>query len=130
MPFDRSSYQTGVGRVQLRIFAAIAERWELSSAHVRGLLGAGDDATLARWFRGEEDPPSDIQQRLGDLIAIYTALRTLHPRIAVADQWVHHEDADPSLGTRPLTYMLDGGAPAITEVRQRLEMQANGEGWR
>lgn len=119
----------GAGRVPLRIFATIADRWKLESGQTLRLIGAADDPTLVRWCRGAEEPPAEVLRRVEDLIAIFARLRTLHPRVTVADGWLHHADVAPSLGGAPLDVMLAEGEQGIARVRRLLDDQAASEGW-
>ena len=112
----------------LRAFFNIAEKWKLTTAEARCLLGAPGRATFARWKRDRLGPvPDDVLERISYILGIYKALHLLFADRAQADGWVRRPNAALMFGGRSaLDRMLAGQVADLYVVRQYLEGQ---RGW-
>lgn len=111
----------------LRAVVALADRWQLTVEDACGLLGGVPAST---WHSWRTRPPADLGfdrlHRISFLLGIHTALRALH-RGALADTWVRRPNTNVLFGGRtPLEVMVDGGIPAMAEVRALLDGRRGG----
>ncbi len=101
----------------------LAELWGLSSGEICALLGAVSERT---WFRMKKGQwPGALSQdeltRVSGLIGIFKGLRLLFS-LPLADQWVRLPNQNALFGgRRPLDVMIEGGIPAILEVRRLVD---------
>ncbi len=109
----------------LRAFFNIAEKWKLTTAEARCLLGAPGRATFARWKRDQMGPvPADVLERISYILGIYKALHLLFADRAQADGWVRRPNAALMFGGRSaLERMLAGDVADLHAVRQYLDAQ-------
>jgi len=64
--------------------------------------------------------------RVSLLLGIYTSLHVLHPD-ELADSWIARPNTNPIFGHRtPLQAMIDGGIPAMVQLRSLLDGRRGG----
>ena len=109
----------------LRAFFNIAERWELTAAQQRVLLGNPPSSTFFKWKKERKGPvPRDVLERISYILGIYKALQILLPDPARADRWIHQPNTAPLFGGRSaLDRMLGGNVGDLFAVRQYLDAE-------
>ncbi len=107
----------------LRAVFRLFEKWGVTDAQAKILLGQPSASTLYRWKRGEIGAiPSDTVWRLADLMGIHKALRYLFADAGRCYAWVRK----PNLafaGRSALDRMLAGAPADITAVRAWLDAE-------
>ena len=109
----------------LRGFFSIAERWQLSTAQQRVLLGNPPSSTFFKWKKERKGPLArDVLERISYVLGIYKALQILLADPERADSWVREPNAAPLFGGRSaLERMLGGNVGDLYAVRQYLDAQ-------
>ncbi len=106
-------------RAALRLF----ERWALTDAEARRLLGQPSERTFARWKRHEiARVPHDTKQRLSYLMGIHKALRLLFKDAARGYAWTRRPNAAFG-GQSALDRMLAGDVTDLAAVRCYLDAE-------
>lgn len=103
------------------VIIAVLDRWEVHVDNQAELLGRRDMGPILR----EKELPfdADLLQRVGNLLGIERALKTLYPYTPTArDQWVWQPNESLD-GLPPLQVMLEEGLLGIRRVRKLLESQ-------
>lgn len=106
----------------------LAELWRLGSGEMRALLGAISERTWFRIKKGEWPGPlsQDEMTRASALVGIFKGLRLLFS-LPLADDWVRLPNANPMFGGRsPLDVMIEGGIPAMLDVRRLVDATRGG----
>lgn len=106
----------------------LAELWRLSSGEMCALLGSISERTWFRMKKGEWPGTfsQDEMTRVSALIGIFKGLRLLFS-LPLADEWVRLPNKNPLFGgRRPLDAMIDGGIPAMLEVRRLVDALGGG----
>lgn len=111
----------------IRAFLRLIERWSLSDAEARRLLGDVSRTTLHNW---RTDPPAalgrDTLERISYLLGIYKSLRILLPQKERADGWVREKNL--AFGDQsPLERMLAGNIADLLEVRRYVDHARGGD---
>lgn len=107
----------------LRAAFNLFERWQLSDAEARRLLGAPSSSTFYRWKRGSIGIiPRDTIWRLGDLMGIHKALRYMFTDPARGYAWVRASNLAFG-GKSALDRMLAGAPSDIAAVRAYLDAE-------
>lgn len=111
----------------LRAFFNIMERWEIRDEDARQLLGG---ISNGKYYQLKQDTDhvldQDRLQRISYLIGIFKALNILYGT-RLADSWIQLANSNPLFtGRTPLTYMLQGGTPAMEVVRRLLDARRGG----
>jgi hypothetical protein len=111
----------------LRAFFNIMERWEVRDEDARQLLGG---VSNGKYYQLKQDSgqllDQDPLQRISYLIGIFKALNILYGT-HLADSWIQLANSNPLFtGRTPLTYMLQGGTPAMEVVRRLLDARRGG----
>ena len=111
----------------LRAFFNIMERWGIRDEDARQLLGG---ISNGKYYQLKQDPDhvleQDRLQRISYLIGIFKALNILYGT-RLADSWIQLANSNPLFtGRTPLTYMLQGGTPAMEVVRRLLDARRGG----
>lgn len=114
---DRLSPSTVEGVLRL------AELWRLSGAEMCAVLGAISERTWFRMKKGEW--PGTLSQdemtRVSALIGIFKGLRLLFS-LPLADEWIRLPNKNAMFGgRRPLDVMIEGGIPAMLDVRRLVD---------
>ncbi|MGC4029270.1 MAG: MbcA/ParS/Xre antitoxin family protein [Steroidobacteraceae bacterium] len=109
----------------LRAFFRIAERWGLSAAQQRVLLGNPPPSTYFKWKKQQAgNLPRDVLERISYILGIYKALEILLPDPERADGWIKEPNAAPLFGGHSaLEHMLGGNVGDLYRVRQYLDAQ-------
>lgn len=97
----------------LRAFLAIAERWRLSAAERRRVLGSPARSTYYRWrrnARAKQDLilPAEVLLRISAVLALYKALAVLFDE-AEAIAWLREPHDAPVFGGEPPLALMTGG---------------------
>jgi len=132
--FDRSPNLADAGeRARLspsaiKAFLNITEKWELSEAQARGLLGGIASSTFHAWKtepRGRR-LDQDTLTRISLVIGIYKALHIYFGK-PWPDRWVALANRGPMFaGQAPIDYMLRQGQPGMMQVRRMLDAWRGG----
>lgn len=105
---------------------ALAALWKLDNEQLRVLLGEPSERTLYNWKAGKVALPSrDTMSRIGYLLGIHRALRTLFSNPENVYGWVSRSNADLG-GQSPLQRMLGGEVMDLAYVRQYLDALRGG----
>ena len=111
----------------LRAFFNIMGRWQVRDEDARGLLGGVTNGPYYELKR-RPDRVLDVDRltRVSLLVGIFKALNVLYSE-ALADRWIHLPNTNRLFGgVSPLAYMLQGGLPAILNVRRLLDARRAG----
>ncbi len=106
----------------------LAEIWHLTNRDICRLLG---DVSERTWFRMKKDGSTralsqDTLTRISLLIGLFKGLRLLFSE-PLCDDWVRLPNAGARFGgRRPLDLMIEGGIPAMVEVRRHVDALAGG----
>jgi hypothetical protein len=106
------------------VLVAQFDRWDVHAVNQAALLALPDKTAL----QPGEPLPDDavVMERAGHLLAIDRALLKRYPyQPERRDHWITHPNAKLD-GKTPLELMLEGGVPAIREVRVLAE---SGKDW-
>ncbi len=110
----------------LKAFFALAEHWRLNAEQARTLLGQPSERTFYNWKGGKVGNPShDTMSRIGYLLGIHRALRTLFSNPENVYGWISRENDDFN-GQSPLQRMLGGDVTDLAYVRQYLDALRGG----
>ena len=110
----------------LRAVLTLFDRWGLTAAEARSLLGEPSERTYPRWRRGEvAGIPHDTVFRLGALLGIHKALRYMFTSPERGYDWVRRPNAAFG-GRSALDKMLQGAPTDIAEVRAYLDAERGG----
>lgn len=123
---DRAARER-LSRPALRAFFNIMGRWQVRDEDARALLGGVTNGPYYELKR-RPDRVLDVDRltRVSLLIGIFKALNVLYSE-ALADRWVHLPNTNRVFaGVSPLAYMLQGGLPAILNVRRLLDARRAG----
>jgi uncharacterized protein (DUF2384 family) len=106
----------------LRGFFAVMTAWQVRDEDARQLLGGVSRATFYEMKRQPERVCSvDELTRISYLIGIFKALNVLHGE-ALADRWMQLPNTNRLFGgATPLQFVVDGGIPALDQVRRLLD---------
>ncbi len=98
------------------------DAWQVRDEAARQLLGGVSNGVYYQMKRGQKKTlDQDKLTRISLLIGIFKALNILYGR-KLADAWVSLSNSNPMFeGEPPLTYMVQGGVPALVRVRQLLD---------
>lgn len=111
----------------VKAIANLADRWGLQVSQVCDLLGG---LSPSSWHAWKASPPKELSidqlTRVSLLIGMYTALHALHPG-PLADEWPRRPNTNALFsGKTPVQAMIDGGIPAMVQVRALLDGRRGG----
>jgi hypothetical protein len=112
----------------IKAFVNIADKWELTEAQARGLLGGVASSTYHAW---KTEPKGrkldqDTLMRISLVIGIYKALHIYFGQ-PWADRWVTLGNRNSLFsGAAPIDYMLRRGQPGMVQVRLMLDTWRGG----
>ncbi|MET0413208.1 MAG: DUF2384 domain-containing protein [Polyangiaceae bacterium] len=119
----------------LRAFFNMMERWGVPDKEARALLGGISNGPFyelkkALLTRAPAHPvrvlETDRLQRISYLVGIFKALNVLYSE-KLADAWLRLANENPIfVGQTPLSYMIQGGLPAMQVVRRLLDARRGG----
>lgn len=127
-----ASTRSRVSGPGLRTFKAIADRWGLSEAERRSILGDPPRSTYHGWIRKAErrEPltlPLDTLLRISAILGIHKALGILFVREHEALAWLRSPHAGPLFGGQsPMALILSGSQDGILQVRRYLDAWRGG----
>lgn len=105
----------------LKAFFALSAHWRLSAEQARILLGRPSERTFYNWKSGKGGNPShDTMSRIGYLLGIHRALRTLFSKPENVYGWISRTNDDFN-GQAPLERMLGGDVTDLAYVRRYLD---------
>ena len=121
------SEQARLTPAAVRGMARLAEAWGLSVPDVCSLLGEVSPSTWHAWaHRPPKSLGVDRLTRASYLLGIYAALHVLYGD-ELADQWVRLPNTNALFGGQPpITVLLAGGIPAMSQVRALLDARRGG----
>ena len=109
-------------------FFKIAEAWNINNDDAMRLLGGvsnGRFYSLKKTHKGELT--QDELTRISLLIGIFKALNILFAR-KLADRWMSLPNSGPMFhGASPLASLMEGGMPAMVQVRRLLDSRRGGQ---
>ena len=117
----------------LRVFAKIADLWELDEAQRIAALGHPDQSTYRNWMMRANAGdavtlPQDALMRISASLGIYKALQCLFSDHAQALDWLDSPHRGASFkGARPLYLIIHGGQDGLMTVRRYLEGWCEGD---
>ena len=119
--------QERLSRAAVPAFFKVAEAWSLRDEIARQLLGGLSNGVFYQLKGGRAKTlDQDKLTRISLVIGIFRALNILYSR-KLADAWVTRPNANPMFGGEaPVLYMIRGGVPALTRVRQLLDARRGG----
>jgi len=102
------------------------ERWQLSDAEARNILGGLAARTFARWKAGEIGRiDRDLATRMSLLMGIHKGLRYLFTEPERGYAWVKKPNSD--FGNRaPVEVMSEGSIFALARIRHYLDAERSG----
>lgn len=111
----------------LRAFFNIMEKWNVRDEDARQLLGG---VSNGKYYQLKQNPQQVLEQdrlqRISYLVGIFKALNILYSA-GLADRWIQLANTNPLFtGRTPLSYMLQGGTPAMEVVRRLLDARRGG----
>lgn len=112
----------------IRGFLNISEKWGLSEAQKRALLGGVASSTLHIWRSRPATVrlSQDTLTRISLVVGIYKALH-IYFSDEWADRWITLGNRGPLFGGQaPVEYMLRLGQPGMLEVRRQLDSWRGG----
>ena len=110
----------------LRAVLTLFDRWKLTAAQARSLLGEPSERTYQRWHHGEVATlPRDTIFRLGTLLGIHKALRYMFAQPERGYAWIHAPN-EAFGGHSALDRMLQGAPTALAAVRAYLDAERGG----
>lgn len=112
----------------LRSFFRIAERWSLSEAEQRILLGDPSDTVWEAWRRLGGVLTPRAFQRIGYVVGIHGNLRILLANPAFSDGWLRRPNQNPLYrGRTPLELLLTGSLQQMDAVWRHLNAEVLSE---
>ena len=107
----------------LRAVFALFDKWQLTTAEKRILLGQPSDRTLQRWRAGQIGAlPHDTIYRLGDLLGIHKALRYMFTDPTRPYAWIRAPNTAFG-GQSALAIMLQGAPADLARIRAYLDAE-------
>jgi hypothetical protein len=112
----------------LRTFVNIADKWNLTEAQARALLGGVASSTFHAWKNAPKGKQldQDTLTRVSLTIGIYKALNIYFNK-PLADRWITLGNRGSMFaGGSPLDYMIQNGLPGMVDVRRMLDAWRGG----
>jgi hypothetical protein len=112
----------------LILFFNIMDKWRIRDEDARELLGGVTNGPFYDMKKNPETKVLDADRlyRISYLVGIYKALHIVHGE-ELADRWVQLPNTNSMFkGRTPLSYMMDGGLPAMQNVRRLLDARRGG----
>ncbi len=115
-----------IANAALQAFFNLSNRWKLSAAEERTLLGSPPESTFYKWKakKTANRLSRDALERISYLLGIYKDLNILLANPRTANEWIRKPNAAPLLnGQSALERMLAGSLVDLADVRRYLEAQ-------
>ena len=112
----------------LRTFVNIVDKWNLTEAQARSLLGGVASSTWHAWKTNPKGRQldQDTLTRISLAIGIYKALNIYFNK-PLADRWILLGNRGAMFaGNSPLDYMIQNGQPGMVDVRRMLDAWRGG----
>ncbi len=112
----------------LRTFVNIVDKWNLTEAQARALLGGVASSTYHAWKTNPKGRQldQDTLTRISLAIGIYKALNIYFNK-PLADRWIVLGNRSALFsGNSPLEYMVQNGLPGMVDVRRMLDAWRGG----
>ncbi len=112
----------------LTLFFKLMEIWKVGDEDAKLLLGGVSDGPF---YRMKKNPSAmvlgvDQMYRVSYLFGIFEAVNMVHGD-ELADRWIQMPNQNQLFqGKTPLQYMIEGGLPALRDVRRLLEARTQG----
>lgn len=115
--------ETALLRAVLHILFGV---WGLGAREVAPILGGVPLRTLFHWRERPEAASIDtvLRYRLSALLALYKALRRIHPDAARQREWLRAPDTE---GRTPVAVLMDGRDRDIRSLRDRARAGTDGD---
>ncbi len=117
-----------LGAPAIAAFFKIVETWDINNDDAMRLLGGvshGRFYGLKKTHKGVLT--QDELTRISLLIGIFKALNILFAR-KLADRWMSLANSNPMFnGASPLASLIEGGMPAMVQVRRLLDSRRGGQ---
>jgi hypothetical protein len=119
--------QERLSRAAIPAFFKVVDAWGLRDESGRQLLGGVSNGVFYQLKGGRKKTlDQDKLTRISLLLGIFRALNILYSR-KLADAWVNLANTNPMFGGEaPVAYMIKGGVPALSRVRQLLDARRGG----
>jgi len=120
--FSDKSEREKLSPAAVKAFFNIMDKWSVRDEDARALMGG---VSNGQFYGMKKDPErtldADTLTRISFLIGIFKALNILYSE-KLADAWVQRPNTNPIFGGRSaLTYLVEGGLPAMQTVRRLLD---------
>lgn len=109
-------------------FFKMMEIWKVRDEDARTLLGGISNGPFYMMKKNPKRKVLDVDRmfRISYLLGIFKAINILHGQ-ELADEWVQLPNSNSMFGGKtPLHYMIDGGLPAMQNVRRLLDARRGG----
>ncbi|MDR5726163.1 MAG: DUF2384 domain-containing protein [Terriglobia bacterium] len=109
-------------------FFKMMEIWKVRDEDARMLLGGISNGPFYEMKKNPKGKVLDVDRmfRVSYLLGIFKAINILHGQ-ELADEWGQLPNSNPLFGGKtPLRYMIDGGLPAMQNVRRLLDGRRGG----
>jgi hypothetical protein len=126
--FSDPSTQKRLSPASVLSFANIMKAWGVEGQDAVRLLGDLPLETYRAYREGADRAQLDegLLTRISYAIGIFKALNIVHSQ-ELADEWVRLPNQNSLFnGSTPLSYMIQGGVPAMRKVRQLLDARSVG----
>ena len=116
-----------LGHAAIEAFFKIVETWDINSDDAMRLLGG---VSHGRYYGLKKTRKGILTQdeltRISFLIGIFKSLNILFAE-KLADQWMSLANSNPMFhGAPPLALLIEGGLPAMLQVRRLLDSRRGG----
>jgi hypothetical protein len=125
--FSKATDRERLTSVALKAFIALSEQWALTGAESAALLGVSE-STWDRIKRGTWSQPlsQDQMTRASAAIGLYKGLHLMFAD-EMCDRWPKLPNSGPIFQRKsPIETMIDGGIPAMLEVRRYIDAVRGG----
>lgn len=124
---SRKDIQERLSPAAVPAFFKISQSWKLRDKAAQQLLGGVSNGMFYQLKQGQKKTlDQDKLTRISLLLGIFKSLNLLYSR-KLADVWVNLPNSNPIFdGESPLSYMVQGGVPAMLRVRQLLDARRGG----
>ena len=109
-------------------FFKMMDIWKVRDEDARMLLGGISNGPFYEMKKNAQGKVLDVDRmfRISYLLGIFKAINILHGQ-ELADEWVQLPNGNSMFGGKtPLRYMIDGGLPAMQNVRRLLDARRGG----
>ena len=116
-----------LSRSAIKAFFNVVEKWRIRDADARDLLGGVSNGVFYE-MKKDRDRVLDTDRlvRVSLLIGIFKSLNILYPD-DLADAWASLPNTNRIFaGGTPLSYMIQGGIPAMWTVRRLVDARRGG----